>query len=302
MKKLITVSYKLSLRKLFVGEHYFFYAQGIIAPFLLIISGLPTSAAMFNALKTIFDKEDNLFKLSQAALQTPEIKLYHDLRVAYFNFLWDSVEIIRLENSPAFAQAIVKLDFLHHIYVSLPSENYYDMSGTIINFLQDCMGAEYQPAIQLLSTHPMCNLTAIVQGTKTANDAFMTLYQERSINKEHVGQLGKLSEIRFDVDDVFDSFVDTINVAWSNNEFGAKDTGLRDKLLEAKEIISAAVHQAQLTLARRGRHKIKDDSNTTDDGTQTPNITPPNAPDISTQNPSDEPHHLDPNEHPAAGE
>ena len=129
----------------------------------------------------------------------------------------------------------------------------------------------------------------------------MTLYQERSMTKEQIAELGKLSEIRFDVDDVFDSFVDTINVNWTSNEMDAKDPNIRSKLLELKGIISAAIHQAQLNLAHRGAYKIKDD-NKTDDGSQTPDATLPAAPDVPNQNPSGGPHPLDPNEHPSMGE
>ncbi|MDR2497295.1 MAG: hypothetical protein LBD21_09240, partial [Tannerellaceae bacterium] len=46
----------------------------------------------------------------------------------------------------------------------------------------------------------------------------------------------------------------------------------------------------------------KKDENTQTSDTQTPDTSPTPAPDTSDQNPSDEPHHLDPGEHPAMGE
>ncbi|MDR2498297.1 MAG: DUF6261 family protein [Tannerellaceae bacterium] len=302
-KRFIVLTFKSILRKLLIGEHYFFYSRGIIEPLLPTINDLPTLLGMFNALRAVFLKEDELYKLSQAALQTPDIRLLNELRIAYFNFIWECLEILKLANNPAYAEAIAKLEYLHHTYANIPYENYYDMSGALLNFLQDCESALYQPSIQLLSSYSMCNIAEVINGEKVVNENFITLYMERSISKEHVAELGKLSAIRFDVDDVFDAFVEAINVAWTANEMGAKDANVRQKLLDVKETIAAAIHQAELVLARRGRHKIKDDG-TTDEGTQTPDITnppapdtPPQAPDISV--PPINPEDLNP---PSAGE
>ncbi|MDR2496806.1 MAG: DUF6261 family protein [Tannerellaceae bacterium] len=271
--------------------------------------------SIFTALQTAFAKEDNLYKQSQAAFQTPEIHTLHDARVAYFNFLWDCVNIIKYKNDPSLTNAIARLEFLHHTYVHLPGENYYDMIGTMTNFLQDCELPEYHAALQLLSDAELFNLIKIVAEAKTANDTFKTLYHERSIDKVHVAALGRLTALRLDVDDAFVTFVDAVNIAWTSNELGAKDPDIRQHLVEVKDIITAAIQEAQLTLSRRGHHKPKDDGKE-DEGTQTPDTTPPTPPTGGTQtpntdrpaappteqNPTDEPHHLDPNEHPAMGE
>ncbi|MDR2497559.1 MAG: DUF6261 family protein [Tannerellaceae bacterium] len=314
MKKFVSLSFKSLLKKLFVGEHFTFYESSIIAPLLSIIAGLPSLGGIFSALQAVFAKEDQLYKLSLAAFQTQEIHLMHEKRLSYFYFFRECVHIIKYDNDPALAYAIAKLEFLLNTYVNLPNENYYDQTGAMTNFLQDCGTGDNLAAIQLLTATQLFNLTQVVAKGKAANDTFKVLYEARAVDKEHVSQIGKLSEVRFDVDSVFDAFVDAVNVAWTSNEIGAKDPAVHNKLLEVREVINAGIHQAELTLARRSRHKIKDDNNT-DDGTQTP-ITPPtppppgtqqpntDRPDASqtTQNPTDEPHHLDPNEHPAMGE
>jgi hypothetical protein len=119
---------------------------------------------------------------------------------------------------------------------------------------------------------------------KTANDTFRSLYHERTMDKVQIAELGKLTEIRFEVDGVFDAFVDAVNVAWTSNELGAKNSDIRQHLIEVKDIITGAVQEAQLTLARRGHHKPKDDGKT-DDATQTPDTTNPPAPATPPQNP-----------------
>ena len=301
MKKFINVSFKVILRKLFLGEHFAFYDGGIIQPILVFISSLPMLSGIFATLQAAFAKEDALYKLSQASFLTPEIRALHDTRLAYFNFIWDCVNIIKLKNDPSLTLAITRLEFLHHTYAHLPGENYFDMTGTMTNFLQDCTKPENLTAIQLVSAAQFFDLSKIIAEAQTANDAFKTLHHERSMDKVQLAEMGRLSEVRFDVDSVFDAFVDAVNVAWTANEIGAKDPAIRQHLIEVKENIVAAVQEAQIALVRRGRHKIKDDGKN-DDETQTPDTTNPAAPDTPNQNPGTGPHPLDPNEHPSMGE
>ncbi|MDR2534009.1 MAG: DUF6261 family protein [Tannerellaceae bacterium] len=304
MKKFITITYKTLLRKLLIGEHFNFFETGVIVPLTALMAGLPMLTAMFNALKAVFAKEDNLFKLSQQAFQTKEIKLQHEMRVNYFIFLWDAVDILRYEANPGIAQAVAKIDYLHHTYENLPSETYYDMTGTMTNFLQDCALAEYQDAFTTLSGAGLVEFAPIITRINAAQLAFKNLYQSRAVDKEHVAQLGLLSEVRFDVDEVFDSFVEAVNTAWASNEYGTKDADLRSKLLEVKELLVAAIHQAQLALSRRGRHRKTKEDGKTDDSTQTPDISNPPAPDTPPQTPDTTPPTIDPDElnPPAVGE
>ncbi|MDR2496988.1 MAG: hypothetical protein LBD21_07665 [Tannerellaceae bacterium] len=76
-------------------------------------------------------------------------------------------------------------------------------------------------------------------------------------------------------------------------------------LFSIKEV-KAAIRQTELNLALRGHHKVKDDG-----GTQPPTTPgkpaatphrPPGAPETPNRTPTNEQHHLDPNEHPFADE
>ena len=324
MIRFINTPFKVLLRKLHIGEHYDFFQNGIIQGLMVLMSALGMVGDVFNALKTVFQREDDFYKQSQASALTSEITSLHEKRIALFNFLWNSVNIAKYYNVAAKTLAAEKLQFLRNNYKHLPAASYQDASGIMTNFLEDCLNNEWKPLIELL------DLLTIVNFIKDANDLFKSLYRERSIDKEHVVEMGKLSEIRTDVDDAFDALIETINVAWRANEIGAKDQTVRDNLIEARSIITAAIHQAELTLARRGHHKKEDDKE--DNGTQTPggstpstpggstqtpdttnpaapntpnqnpDTTNPPAPDTPNQNPSGGPHPLDPNEHPSMGE
>ena len=68
--------------------------------------------------------------------------------------------------------------------------------------------------------------------------------------------MGKLTKIRFEVDDIFYSLVGAVNMSWTANEIGPQDPDVRQKLI-AKETITAAISQAQLLLAHRVKRPKK---------------------------------------------
>ncbi|MDR2496214.1 MAG: DUF6261 family protein [Tannerellaceae bacterium] len=308
MRKLISISVKTLLKKLHNGEHFRFYDAAVIKALAALMNGLPQVSGMYDALKTVFDREDALYKISRASILTHNIGYLNGKRSAYFSYLWASVAIFKYEGSQADMQAVETLEFLHNTYKDMIRSNYYEMSGMMINFLQDCEKPEYKPSIQQLG------LTDIVNKIKASEEEFDTIYDQRAYNQEQIADLGKLTEVRPEVDEAFITLIDGVNSAWTANELGAKDPAVRTKLLEVKEHITAAIHQAELVLAHRGHHKVKDDDKEDGEtqtpttpptppppGTQTPNTDRPDA-SQTTQNPTDEPHHLDPNEHPAMGE
>ena len=297
MKKFLSVYYKVSLKKLFIGEHFAFY-ESLINTLEPIAGNINTVEDLFNALKIAFNREDALFKQSLASLLTSDIVKFHTKRLAYFLFFWKCVDLCEQEDAADVKEAVRTLKFLHKTYEKIPSENYFDMSGTMTNFLQDCASPTYLPSIQLLSTGRPFDLTVVLSVIGGSNTSFKAIYQNRAISNEHIAQLGNLSEIRYEVDTAFSGVIDSINVAWASNELVAKDPALRQKLLEAKEVIIADIHQIELNLSRRGHHL-------TASPTQTPDISNPAAPDTPPQTPGNNtPPTIDPDElnPPAVGE
>ncbi|MDR2497397.1 MAG: DUF6261 family protein [Tannerellaceae bacterium] len=309
MNKLISFSFKTVIKKLLAGEHYDFFHRGIIDPLTALMASLPSLSGIFSLLSTTFTKEDELFKKSQASILTSDITTLHEKRLGLFAYLKHSIEIVRYSDVPAELQALQKLLFLLKTYSNISSATYSDQTGLMDNFIQDCLGSIYLPSIQLLG------LLQQVNRVKDVNEEFGVLYTERSMEKAVQADKGNWREVRDNVDDVFNTLVEAININWTTNELGSKEPALRANLIQVKEIIVAAISQAELNLSRRGRHKKDGDKN--DSGTQTPdqvnptdpnnptqkpNTEKPKAPDISDQNPSGGPHVLDPDEHPPAGE
>jgi hypothetical protein len=279
MQKLINIQVRTLLKSLHNGEHFRFYDSAIIKTLAPLMTSLPQMSGMYNALKTVFDREDALLKLSQGSILTKDIRFLNGKRSVYYSYLWASVAVFRYENLASnIQQAVETLEFLRNTYKDLLYANYADMSGMMINFLQDCEKPAYKPSIQLLG------LTEIVNKIKAAEEEFDTLYDERAFNKEQIADLGKLVEVRPEVDDAFVTLIDAINFTWTANEMGAKDATLRANLIEAKDHIAAAIHQAELVLARRGHHKAKEDDKK-DEGAQAPDTTNPPAPETPPQQP-----------------
>ena len=255
MEKFIPIRFKKLLSQLHIGEHFYFYCNGIIQPLQDPLKDLPEAKSMLDSLQSIFELEDNLFKIGQGSELSKEIIRAHEKRVGYFIFLWKCIDTAEYEDNPALHDAIYAMEYLHHTYKDLTACNYYALSGTMTNFLQDCETPRYQQAIQTLSAALDINLATVVAKMKTAHNRFQTLYEERALSREHIIQMGRLSKVRFEVDAALESLVDSINIAWLANEFGAKDAALSEKLITVKEIITGAIHQAKNSLAHRGKRK-----------------------------------------------
>lgn len=245
------------MKQLHIGEHFFFYSDGIISPLLTPANGLPELKRTLTELQRIFETEDNLFKISQASIFSKEIFVSNAKRVGYFNFFWHCIDIAEYEGTPAINKAVETMNFLHHTYKDLPSYNYLVLSSAMISFFQDCATPRFQAPIQTLSAALDINLASIIGKMKAAHDKFVSLHEQRALSKEHIAAMGKLSKVRFEVDSTLAFLVDGINVSWNANELGAGDPSLRQKLTEVREIINSAVHQAKNSLAHRGKRKYK---------------------------------------------
>ncbi|MDR2497911.1 MAG: DUF6261 family protein [Tannerellaceae bacterium] len=286
MQKFIAIPFKTVLKTLYIGEHFNFYESSIIIPLEALLDNLPTMKEMLDALKSSFAVEDTLFKRSQASIFTPDIARLNDERVAYFIFLWRCIEMADLLPGADVKHAADRLKFLHHTYKDLPEMNYYDMSGAMTNFLQDCETAVYQQATQTLSSALFIDLAHYINRMKAVHDNFMELHQKRSISREHVAEMGRLSEVRFDVDAAFAALIDSANVSWTANEMGAQDAVISHDLLAVKEVVDAAIHQAQFVLAHRGFHRKKKEDKE-DVATETASAaTTSAAPNSSAQSPT----------------
>ncbi|MDR2533474.1 MAG: DUF6261 family protein [Tannerellaceae bacterium] len=293
MKKLITIYFKHLLSRLHNGEHCDFFAYKIILLLTAAVARVPQLSAVFLALQAAFQREDELYKKSEAAYSTPAIARHVEMLRAYFGHFKNSVEVLRFSLDPSELQAIDRLRFLINTYVDILSANYSDLSALAGNFLKDCDNATNKPSVELLE------LQSQVTRLKNTHTSFLTLYNARFLDKEQLAELGKLRYIRVEVDIAFEVLIDGVNVAWTTNEIGAKDPDVREALLECKEVINGAIHQTQLNLAHRGVHHVVSPS-----GPQNPDINLPDAPDTPPQTPDATPPTIDPDElnPPAVGE
>ncbi|MDR2498001.1 MAG: DUF6261 family protein, partial [Tannerellaceae bacterium] len=278
MTRLIPVNFKTLLRKLRIGEHFEFFYSGIINGLATLITTYATPNSMYNALKTAFQREDAYYKQSQASTLTPELAAFHEQRIGLFVFFWNYVSAFKYLGDAAKTLAAEKLQFLRNNYKATTSVGYLETSGMLTNFLEDCQKNEWKTLIQLLG------LMFIIDKMTEANTSFQGLYVERSTDKEQIADIGKWDEIRFDVNGAFEAMIEAINIEWRANELGAKDQAIRTNLNNIKDVVAGAIHQAELTLARRGHKKTTDDG-ASDEGTQTPDTTNPPAPDTPPQAP-----------------
>ena len=127
-------------------------------PFKPLLDDFPTIKGMLNRLKSVFLVEDNLFKLSQRSILTETIARLNETRVAYFIFVRRCIDMVQYAGAPEIKPAVDRIKFLYNTYKGLPEQNYYDMSGTMTNFLQDCEIPVNREAILFLSSAMLIDL------------------------------------------------------------------------------------------------------------------------------------------------
>jgi hypothetical protein len=198
---------------------------------------------------------------------------------------------------PARKEAGLKLRPIVHAYKGLTSETRAGETDDIFNILEDLNTPENAAALATLS------LTPFITRAATLNQEYYDLLGEREQEWQHTHH-GTLLPIRRETDTVLFDLTDATNL-----HYKIAPSPALEALVDA---VNAALQPFKRIVARRHKHSSSSspgggdnsgggDDEGTDEGIQKPENTPPPASN-TPQNPTDEPHHLDPNEHPAAGE
>jgi hypothetical protein len=293
------------------GEHAGFGAK-IVERLKAALSGITLVAPLWDVYEAYVHHELLMFKISKASPETMDISATDKSRDGTFREVRRLINFYATDADPAAKQAAIALQFVIRPYDDAADRNLFEET----TFIRNCLADLNKPAnAQNIAALP--GLSALLTRLESLNNHLDDLYTQRLEALEEIKALGKRVDVRSDVDNALIEIFQAINALHRSNELGAKDPALKATLEQSAEFINALIDQLQKVLAHRGHHKPKDDGKE-DGGTQTP-ITPPtpptppeagtqnpntDRPDASqtTQNPTDEPHHLDPNEHPAMGE
>jgi hypothetical protein len=290
IKLLATVIHRLTYGELFE------FCLAIIETIAALIARAPRLQSRYDTYKAVFDIYDNGFKKALSAPETEEIRNLDVQRRGIFILISDAVrKNAHYSPIPEVKAAAKALLPIFDNYSGAPDREYEEETGAIVNMLQELAKPENAAHIQRLGQAE--NVAALEQ----VNDDFQALYQTRLKNRYDFKQDGTTRQ-RAD------------NLIGELDKFGRAVDGLLlsasapDEIAALTEIaanINAIMEQYTIIVHRR--LGIKASKKKTDEGSQTsgiqkPDTSPTPAPDTSDQNPSDEPHHLDPNEHPAMGE
>jgi hypothetical protein len=189
---------------------------------------------------------------------------------------------------------IKTLAFILNTYKHSETREYEDETSFVRNLI-----AELRNYAALLTKFM---LTEIVDNLDTVNNDFETVYNERTQERFEQKEHGDMLRLRKEAVSAFDLLAQAI----IGRMLMPTTDAVKATLNSIVGIINANIEQFEIIYHRHAGISGKK-NNETGNGeenaeTQTPDISPPKAPGMPDQNPSGGPHHLDPNEHPAAGE
>ncbi|MDR2496188.1 MAG: DUF6261 family protein [Tannerellaceae bacterium] len=267
------------------------------------ISDAPRLQIRFNTLKDVFVIFDNGFKRPLSAPETEEIRTFDMQRRGVFTLLDDSVKKnARYSVIPEVKAAAAGLLPVFDNYAGAPDAEYEAETAFYVNLLQELRKPENAARIQRLGQTE--NVTALEQ----INVEFQTFYQTRLKNRYDFKQEGTTRQRGKNLIDELVKFtraVDGLLLSASAPDEIAALNGIIANINALMEQYTIIVHRRIGVKSKKKTDDKKDEeTQAPDTPTETPDTTNPedtnNTP--PTQNPSDEPHHLDPGEHPAAGE
>ncbi|MDR2496586.1 MAG: DUF6261 family protein [Tannerellaceae bacterium] len=253
--------------------------------------------ALWLALKQAVAALDDSFKWPAAAPETQLLVQLNEEREGLLTIIFTIVKTLRkTAGDPAVKAAAEHIYNSVKNFASTKGMEYEAKTAMITNFVQDLELPENAAHLAALG------IALYIAQLKAKNEAFQAHYETRFDAQYAHKQSGSTGKLREDVINVFDTFVTGLEGMYVTETVPAA----RDDIQDVIDAINAEIAQFIIILDRHHGIKKKDDGKKDEDtqtsDTQKPDTTPTPAPDTPDQNPTDEPHHLDPGEHPAMGE
>ncbi|MDR1645316.1 MAG: DUF6261 family protein [Tannerellaceae bacterium] len=193
------------VRRLRNGDHYEFYRE-IIKLLVRFEGKLGDLLKLMLVLKTVFQKEDEIFKRNARAEETPGIGDTDQQRMTVFRRIKLHVDAAHYNKNPAEVAAAEALDYVINNYKSIPSTSLTQASALIVNLIQDLRLPKYATHIATL------DLTEAVDDLEAANNALEEILSEREHSQGSAQRIGNMKTARPNTDVAGGNLADGLNI------------------------------------------------------------------------------------------
>jgi hypothetical protein len=201
----------------------------------------------WNAFLLSFDKEDKVYKRAARREETAMINAAHKKRKTSYMALKRLVEAATYSETPTVKAAALSLATMMENYIAAYRAPMTEASALIVNLLQD-LAKEKNAAHVLLIT----GATEAISHLTRDNDAFITLFAERTYAEEEQKTEGSLADARVLADQKFMDLVAGINAFYRTNEMQqSKDPEVSATLSDIIMFINSFIHKHEAIYARR---------------------------------------------------
>ncbi|MDR1357396.1 MAG: DUF6261 family protein [Tannerellaceae bacterium] len=225
------------------GEHYDFheYISDTVEPSL---GSVPEVLPAWTAFKTLFQKEDIIYKKSATSNETKYVREAARRRIDIFQMFHHRIDSAKYSFNDVEKDSATKLGEILHNYKGIPSATMSEASALITNMIQDLAGARYATPLGKLG------LDAVVSELEKANNEFREIYKERALNLEASEMKGTMKGIRVQVDKSFKLFTQALDVVYALEYMsGKKDISGAGEMIDG---LNAIIDQFERILALRG--------------------------------------------------
>jgi hypothetical protein len=248
------------------------------------INKLTEAQPLYQSFHVVYVEEEKIYKRDAMAVETKYITDAHQVRRDAIRAVKLAIETASLGDEEKIRNAAILLKEVLHNYRSATSVPMNEVTPLVHNMIEDFNKPRYATAVTTL------NLDGAISKLEEKNNAFNTIYVERTHSREAFDIQGTMKEIRPKADKVLADLVNGINTFYLTKRLSGKsdeDNPYADLIVS----IDGLVEQVRINYEHRNPGAYKGKDRPDDEDTDTPAPTTPSLV-ISSQEVKDAEHML----------
>ncbi|MDR2495802.1 MAG: DUF6261 family protein [Tannerellaceae bacterium] len=221
---------------------------------------LPALTDKWEAYKAVVNREQLLFSVSKASVETGDIRGFDKRRDLIFREMRHRLKFYSRSPDALVAKAAAELLFVMHPFDDTANRNLFGETAYVGKMLAKLDEAEHAEAVNRIY-----GFRQMMTELGATNEALAERYNQRLHAVEEADSLGRRLDVRREADRRIVDIFDAMNAFDTVNELTAKDAGLREPLHRIAAFVHAMVQQIERNLSHRRKHKRKKDDTSSGD-------------------------------------
>lgn len=240
MKELLTPKFNYARN----AEHYQVHAENLntVPETFADEKGIGTQRKAYDGL---FREEDAIYMRNRSYKATKDVEGGDDNRDILFDVVKSRIDKCMNHPVEAIKEAAIALEYVLKPYRNAKTLPYAENTAQVANFADEMLSPENAAYIEALG------LTVDMQRLREANEAFNTIWVERSDEMLSRKEADNMKAIRPKVDGAYRELTDALYTLYKHNELIAKDPDIKAEFETIIDRLNAITLQLNSAISRR---------------------------------------------------